>query len=296
VVRAAPVPEAHWRDVTLRPVVAGYYVTEPDWGPQDWCLLYQSRPQHQLWLTEAGAGWLDVAGRRYPLRPGGVLLVPPGSPRFGGRDPGDQGASLRLYVVLLEVRVGGDAAPGGLAWLPPGLRLPPLVWAQAAAAADELIAELAGRRPGHAALAAAAATRLLGICWREAAEQGVLDAPPPAPAPGNAGPTRLRPVLEHIAGHYHQPLTLRELAAVAHFSPSHLCTAFRRELGLPPLEYVRRYRLARAKDLLLEGRLGVAEVAGAVGFPDASHFSRVFRRCEGVTPAAYRAQRRPIVA
>jgi AraC family transcriptional regulator len=102
-------------------------------------------------------------------------------------------------------------------------------------------------------------------------------------------------VLEHIDAHFSEPLTLGALADVAHFSASHLCTAFRRELGLPPLEYVRRIRLARAKDLLTEGRLGVAEVAGAVGFPDASHFSRVFRRCEGVTPAAYRAKRRPLV-
>ena len=66
-------------------------------------------------------------------------------------------------------------------------------------------------------------------------------------------------------------------------------------VGLPPLQYVHRYRMQRAKHLLETGDESVARVAAATGFRDAFYFSRAFMRSEGVSPLRYRqAQRAPL--
>jgi AraC family transcriptional regulator len=83
-----------------------------------------------------------------------------------------------------------------------------------------------------------------------------------------------------------------ELAAAAGLSRAHFSVVFARATGLPPVRYVRRARLERARELLAAGDLPVAAVARAVGFRDAAHFHRAFAREEGLTPGRYRAQAR----
>jgi AraC-like DNA-binding protein len=100
--------------------------------------------------------------------------------------------------------------------------------------------------------------------------------------------SRLAHVLAYIADHGHQPLTLAELAQVAHLSRTHFSTTFRGAAGLAPFEYVHRHRLQRAKELLADESLGVAEVAARVGFADPFYFSRAFKRTEGLSQRQYR--------
>jgi len=89
---------------------------------------------------------------------------------------------------------------------------------------------------------------------------------------------------------------LSDLAREAHLTPAYTSTTFGRVVGLPPLQYVHRYRMQRAKHLLESGDQSVAQVAAATGFRDAFYFSRAFNRSEGVSPLRYRlTQRRPLM-
>lgn len=63
---------------------------------------------------------------------------------------------------------------------------------------------------------------------------------------------------------------------------------FRRQTGMGLKEYILRVRVRRAKELLAQTHLTIAEVAEKSGFDDAFHFSRLFRRYEGLAPTAYR--------
>jgi AraC family transcriptional regulator len=58
-------------------------------------------------------------------------------------------------------------------------------------------------------------------------------------------------------------------------------------VGEPPHRYVIRLRIERAKELLREGRLSLAQVAAAVGFADQCHFNRHFKRLVGETPGQF---------
>ena len=85
-----------------------------------------------------------------------------------------------------------------------------------------------------------------------------------------------------------KPLHLTTLADVVHLSVSRLVHLFTAETGLPPGRYLRELRLERARQLLRQTPLSVKEVMAAVGYNDASHFSRDFKRNHGVSPQAYR--------
>jgi len=83
-------------------------------------------------------------------------------------------------------------------------------------------------------------------------------------------------------------LSRAELARAAHLSEAQFGRRFRREIGMSPMQYVGRLRIARARELLERSRLNVAEVARASGFSDPFNFSRAFRRAVGVCPRTHR--------
>lgn len=103
--------------------------------------------------------------------------------------------------------------------------------------------------------------------------------------------TQLRRVLRHVEDNLAEPLTLGELAAVAHVSPFHFARLFRASIGSSPHQYVVRRRVLRARDLLLDTALPLSEVAAQSGFADQSHLTRHARRHLGATPAVLRAAR-----
>lgn len=63
-------------------------------------------------------------------------------------------------------------------------------------------------------------------------------------------------------------------------------------MGQTPHRYVLERRLVRAQDLLARSPLAVADIARDSGFRGPSHFTAAFRRQYGLTPSAWRAQRR----
>lgn len=70
-------------------------------------------------------------------------------------------------------------------------------------------------------------------------------------------------------------------------SYAHVCRIFRKTFGVPPVHYLNRLRIERAKVMLADPRHDVATVARAVGFTDPGYFSRIFRRIVGVSPRRY---------
>ncbi len=91
-------------------------------------------------------------------------------------------------------------------------------------------------------------------------------------------------VIEYIHDNLAHQLTLAELSFIANLSSYHFARTFKQATGMAPHQYILHTRIERAKSLLLQGKLSVAEVALQVGFFDQSHFTRYFKRVVGVTP------------
>jgi AraC family transcriptional regulator len=96
-------------------------------------------------------------------------------------------------------------------------------------------------------------------------------------------------VVEFIEAHLSDDLSLREIADVTGMSPSYFLTMFKRATGLAPHQYLIGKRIERARVLLTETRLPIADIATQTGFADQSHLTRMMRRYTGLTPRRLRS-------
>ena len=98
---------------------------------------------------------------------------------------------------------------------------------------------------------------------------------------------RLAPALRRIHLDPSGSLSVEALAETSAMSRSAFFERFRREVGLPPMEYVTGWRMALAKDLLVRRELPLVEIAAKIGYASASAFSVAFTRHVGVTPGVF---------
>lgn len=103
---------------------------------------------------------------------------------------------------------------------------------------------------------------------------------------------RLRRIEEYVRTHFDHGISLSDLAGVAGLSRMHFAAQFRAATGYRPREYLLHQRIEHAKSLLLNSETSLAEVALAVGFCTQAHFSTVFKRITGDTPARWRCASR----
>jgi AraC-like DNA-binding protein len=83
-------------------------------------------------------------------------------------------------------------------------------------------------------------------------------------------------------------LTLGDVAAAVGRSPAHITTALTRATGRSAVQWIVSGRMAAARRFLLSSDERVDVIAERVGYADATHFIRMFRREHGATPAAWR--------
>lgn len=101
---------------------------------------------------------------------------------------------------------------------------------------------------------------------------------------------RLRKMMQFIWDHFHEKITLDDIAASANISKSAALRCFRSGMQTSPVGYLNDFRLNRAKELLLTSHSTVSEIAVSVGFDNVGYFDRVFRRTFGLTPKQFAKQ------
>jgi AraC family transcriptional regulator len=109
---------------------------------------------------------------------------------------------------------------------------------------------------------------------------------------GARHPLWLQRARELIHHDFAAPLRVDEIARIVDVHPVRLARGFRRYIGQSPGEYMRRVRLEWTTLQLSSTDESVASIAARAGFADQSHFTRVFRRHMGVTPAVFRSASR----
>ncbi len=99
---------------------------------------------------------------------------------------------------------------------------------------------------------------------------------------------RLGPVLAYVDAHLGEPLRVPDLARLVHLEPTHFSRVFARTLGVPPVRYVLQKRIERAMRRLWETDATLAALADELGFSDAFHLSKTFKRLTGFSPQEFR--------
>ncbi|OAS17438.1 hypothetical protein A8708_21965 [Paenibacillus oryzisoli] len=95
-----------------------------------------------------------------------------------------------------------------------------------------------------------------------------------------------------IEERYAQDLSLQLAADQLGISPSYLSELIKQHWGETFIAYVTRYRIGKAKNLLLKTELNIADIAVEIGYGNATHLIRVFKKSEGMTPGEFRLRSR----
>jgi AraC family transcriptional regulator len=212
-------------------------------------------------------------GRADSCAPGSLILRPAGAPHA---DAVGRSGSHNLEIELDTGRLATSRSLARFAdepWCSPDPRLSRL--------GHEIQAELGDEDDDVRPLALEGlALELLAACARERRR------------PDRDGSGWLRRAEERLRASFREPPGLEALAAEAGVHPVNFVRAFRARFGAPPGDYVRGLKVEWAARVLASTARPLAEIALAAGFADQSHFTRVFRRRTGVTPARYRRDRR----
>ena len=102
---------------------------------------------------------------------------------------------------------------------------------------------------------------------------------------------KLRQITDWMREHIDEDFDLQQLAALAGLSKFHFHRLFKRAVGEAPSRYQLNLRMHEAKRLLRETKKTALDIGLEVGYTNASHFARVFRRETGLPPSDYRKQR-----
>ena len=108
---------------------------------------------------------------------------------------------------------------------------------------------------------------------------------PPEQRPG--GFEYVQKAIKFIEYNYSSDIGITDIASSVGISRSHLYRLFMQHISMPPNEYLMRYRINKACELLENSGLSVGEVAYSAGFSDQLYFSRVFKKYMNTPPSRY---------
>jgi len=101
-------------------------------------------------------------------------------------------------------------------------------------------------------------------------------------------------VKQYIIERIDQDLTREDIAQLFFLHPDYLARIFKKETGLTLSDFIIQQRVRNAKELLIRTDMPIGSIAGAVGYANFSHFSKVFRKVAAMNPADFRKKHRVI--
>ena len=111
------------------------------------------------------------------------------------------------------------------------------------------------------------------------------------PYPDGLPKKKLRQAIDYIQAHLTENVSLDAMSTEVGISRFYFCRLFKQSTGTTPYQYLIKCRIERAKALLLQEKLSIADVALEVGFSNQSHLTKHFKRLVGVTPKKFLGDR-----
>jgi len=100
--------------------------------------------------------------------------------------------------------------------------------------------------------------------------------------------SEMKAAIAYMEENYHRPLNMAMVSNHVSLNYSYFSEAFKAHTGENFVAYLKKLRISRAKALLQDGAMKLADIGKAVGFENTKQFSRVFKELEGISPHEYR--------
>lgn len=247
--------------------------------------VYHQHAFLELSIMLEGFSDYNVEGRWRRVVAGQALLFNPGVHHQETQPPASQ--SLQLHIGFRHVALPGQT-PDHLPFADSLINLGPYQ-EEFMTSARHLVTE--SQRPtefGHGLLIQAMVVEQLCLLLRALPLNSVSS---DYLAVGDEGGTKadrtalVSAATYYLEAHYNEDLPLGALADTLHVSAAYLSRTFKALQGESPSNYLMKLRLRRARDLLAQNQLTIAEVARSVGYQDPYYFSKLFKRHFGTAPS-----------
>ncbi|MFC4322335.1 AraC family transcriptional regulator [Litchfieldia salsa] len=94
--------------------------------------------------------------------------------------------------------------------------------------------------------------------------------------------------LNYIQRNYKEDIKMDDIARELHFHSDYITRCMQKTIGMSPIHYLNKYRIAQAKRLLTNTNDKVMTISKSIGIQDHTYFSKLFKKVEGVSPSEYR--------
>lgn len=116
------------------------------------------------------------------------------------------------------------------------------------------------------------------------------DSSVPGLLPSSAG-SKIREVKRYIYQNYGGDLSLERLAGMIYVHPDYLSRLFKKETGYNLNQFIKKYRMEKAKEMLVNTRMKVSAIGASVGYSNSSYFCKTFNDYFGMPPEKFREKR-----
>ena len=278
--RLRVLPKPLVRSALGRPITERLLVTDAGYFPHAAAhgrARRQGAEETVVILCTRGIGWLTLGDgaseRTHRVSAGEVAVVPAHTPHVYRADPDDPWSIWWLHVTGSDmsdlVRAISTPETGPIVFLRD-------VYSAVAAIERAVVALERDETAASLYLASGAAWGLLAQLAADRLQ---------GPA---ATADRIQIVQDFLRDNLASPVSVGELARLASLSTSHFSALFKASTGIGVVEYVRRLRSARARELLMTTDAPIADIGLSVGYSDPFYFSRQFRLVNGTSPSDFR--------
>lgn len=237
-----------------------------------------------------GTGEFYVDGEVFPVQKGDLLLLNPGmvhqSRLINPKNPTTEFYAGFTNIHFRDMDYNQIRFPKGLFLLHPKEK----TFLALTRLAESMMLESCHAQPGRYFMLKAYLTQMILLLYREQVEYQ---------KPKALGyifeSTNKKYVVEQIVDymdrHYSEKISLDQIAQNMYLSPFYISRIFKSETGDTPINYLISLRMEKARALLLEKQnYSIQEIAQCVGYDDAYHFSKLFKKHYGNSPSQYRAK------
>lgn len=98
----------------------------------------------------------------------------------------------------------------------------------------------------------------------------------------------MKEAVQYIKNHYTENISVEDMANWCNLNRTYFSKLFKDSLDITPQDFLIRYRMMKACELLSYTNISISEISASVGYPNALHFSRAFKKSYGVSPRLWR--------
>lgn len=249
---------------------------------------YRSHDFLEMVYVLSGEGKYRIDDEIYQIREGDLIFINPGVKHQALLCPESDIPATEFYVGFTNIRISG--CQDNFLPLPDGN----CIYHTAGELSQRLFrlcasmeAENAVRRQGRYFMLKSYLIQMLLLVIREQCEP--MERPQGYAFESASKKYVAEQVIGYIEDHYSEKISLDQIAENMYLSPFYISRIFKGETGSTPIRHLINLRLEKAKELLEKGYQGsIQEVAALVGYDDAYHFSKLFKKRYGISPSQIR--------